>query len=229
VIEPPVSAILFDVDGTLFSSEEIIHEIYIVEFERARLRLGRPIKIPTKPEILEQIGKPVPTIFANLAPDLTRAEQDDVSHRILITLVEGILGGAGHHYEGVRETVRDLAARGYALFTASNGREAYVRAILKANEILDCFQRIPVLGGAIHDKNELVKSILIDSSLAPEEVILVGDRTSDRDAAIGNGVRFVACRFGHGSDSEWDGACVIIDRIQDLSGLIPPRGAGLLA
>ncbi|MCE9597911.1 MAG: HAD hydrolase-like protein [Spirochaetia bacterium] len=223
-----VRAILFDVDGTLFSSEEIIHDIYIAEFSAAKERLGRPANIPTKPEVLDQIGKPVPIIFSNLAPDLTRAEQDDVSDRVLKRLVSTILGGGGHHYEGVRETLHELKARGYALYTASNGREPYVRSILTANQILGTFAGLPVIQGNVQNKTQLVTRFLEDQKIKPEEVALIGDRTSDRDAAIENGVPFIACRFGHGNEKEWEGAAIVVDSIRDLLDLfrIPSGIAG---
>ncbi|MBL8021589.1 MAG: HAD family hydrolase [Leptospirales bacterium] len=222
-----VKALLFDVDGTLFSSEDIIHDIYIAEFSSAKERLGRPASIPTKTEVLDQIGKPVPIIFSNLAPDLTRAEQDDVSDRVLKRLVSTILGGGGHHYEGVRETLRELKGRGYSLYTASNGREPYVKSILTANEILDTFAGLPVIRGDIQNKTQLVQRFLEDHNLRPEHAALIGDRTSDRDAAIDNGVPFIACRFGHGNEQEWKGALAFIDSIRDLLNLFPGVSLGV--
>jgi len=216
-------AILFDVDGTIFSSEEIIHEIYIEEFEKTRALLGRPAHIPTRPEIIEQIGKPVPVIFANLAPDLSRPEQDELSGRILEGLVTGIAAGRGHHYPGVTETVRELKKRGYDLFTASNGRAPYVRSILQAGGIFPKFKSIPTVGGTIQNKSELVASILKENLLMPAQAALIGDRASDRDAAIENQVPFVAACFGHGTEEEWGGSVARIDSIHELLDLFPSR------
>lgn len=218
-----VRAVLFDVDGTLFSSEEIIHQVYIEEFSRTQRDLGRPAKIPGKSEIIAEIGKPVPVIFRNLAPDLTQAEQDEVSARILEGLVRHILAGEGHHYPGAKETIRDLHARGFRLFTASNGREPYVRSILEANKVIEYFSGLPVIGGRITNKTELVSDFLLRESLSPAQAILVGDRASDRDAALDNGVCFAACRFGHGTPAEWEGAAAFLDNITDLSRLLPSK------
>lgn len=216
-----VRCVLFDVDGTLFSSEEIIHQVYIEEFSRTQQELGRPEKIPGKSEIIQEIGKPVPVIFRNLAPDLSQEEQDQVSARILDGLVRHILAGEGTHYPGARETIAELHARGLRLFTASNGREPYVRSILKANNLLSYFAGLPVLAGSISNKTELVADFLVREGIRPEEAVLVGDRASDRDAALDNGVPFVACRFGHGTPPEWEGAVAVIDSITELSRLLP--------
>ncbi len=216
-----VRCVLFDVDGTLFSSEEIIHQVYIEEFGRTQRELGRPKKIPGKSEIIQEIGKPVPVIFRNLAPDLSQEEQDEVSARILDGLVRHILAGEGYHYPGVRETIADLHSRGFRLFTASNGREPYVRSILQANNLIQYFAGLPVLGGVISDKTELVRDFISREDIRPSEAVLVGDRASDRDAALDNGVPFVACRFGHGTPREWEGAAALIDSITELSRLLP--------
>lgn len=217
---PGVRGVLFDVDGTLFSSEEIIHDVYIEEFTRMQSEIGRPRIIPDKPAIIAEIGKPVPVIFRNLCGDLSQAEQDELSARILKGLVRHILAGEGEHYPGARETLAELHGRGLKLYTASNGRAPYVRSILEANGVMQYFAAIPVLSGSITNKTELVRELLVENGLKPTEAVLVGDRASDRDAAIENGVAFIACRFGHGTPPEWEGARAIIDSISELTTLL---------
>lgn len=216
-----VRAVLFDVDGTLFSSEEIIHQVYIEEFTRTQEKLGRPARIPDKEQIIAEIGKPVPVIFRNLAKDLSQEEQDALSAQILKGLVKHILAGEGRHYPGADKTIQDLHRRGFKLYTASNGREPYVRSILEANGVLPYFAGLPVLSGTITNKTELVRDFLEREKLRPAQAVLVGDRASDRDAAVENKVPFIACRFGHGTPEEWTGASAFLDEITELSRLLP--------
>jgi phosphoglycolate phosphatase len=113
--------------------------------------------------------------------------------------------------------VEELHRRGYAIYAASNCRFPYIESILRASQLLPYFDDLPFVDyRTIHNKVDLVSHILKDHSLRPEEALMVGDRTSDRDAALKNGVYFAACRYGHGSEEEWKGAHLYIDSIGEL-------------
>jgi len=219
-----VRALFWDVDGTLFSSEGIIHRVYQRVFERYRAEHGRPQRTPDLEEIVEQIGKPVRVIFQNLVPELPEAERDALSEGVLGELVAAIRNGEGEHYSGVRETLTELRERGFRFFAASNGRRPYVEAILKKNGTYSLFEEIPAVDNAeIRDKNELAAKTLEKHGLRPEEAAVIGDRASDRDAALKNGLLFIAARFGHGAAEEWEGACAFVDSVPELLQVLPKK------
>lgn len=212
-----IRAILWDVDGTLFSSEDIIHRIYQETFEKYRAMHGVPARVPNLEEIVAQIGKPVKTIFENLAPDVPDEQRYDLSLGILNGLVSAIARGEGEHYAGVKDVLFQLHDRGYQFYGVSNGRYPYIEAILRANGIFALFTDIPTIDNRVlHDKNQLVTHILKTRGFAAHECVLIGDRTSDRDAAISNSVPFIAATYGHGTPSEWDGAALRVDSVQAL-------------
>ncbi len=215
-------AVLLDIDGTIFSSEDIIGDTYKEGFHSYGERTGKIREIPEHEMIMKQIGKPIVEIFQNLAPELTPEEQLEVSEEILNRLVENINAGRGSYYEGAIDTIRALHDRGYRLFGASNGRFPYIEAILKHAGVFDLFEAVPVVNNTtIKNKIELVTHILDSASLMPQEAVMVGDRYSDRDAGIKNNVSFAACRFGHGTPEEWEGASFFIDSIGELLDHLP--------
>ncbi len=213
--------ILFDVDGTLYSSEGIIHEVYRDEFARWKEEFGKPDSVPSLEAIVAQIGRPVPQIFAALAPELSVEEREGLALRILERLVERVGRGEGEHYLGAADMVRLCYKRGMRLFTVSNGRYAYIEAVLRAGGVRACFEAVPHLAGmGALDKDELAVRVLEAYQLRAEETLLVGDRASDRDAARKIGVKFIACSYGHGHSEEWEGAHWIADRPSEvLSGI----------
>lgn len=220
-----VRALLWDIDGTLYSSESIIHQTYQAGFIEYQRRFGRPEHIPNLPEIMAQIGKPVRVIFENLAPTLPREEQDQISLQILHTLVLRVGEGAGEHYNGVAEVLHTLHRRGYEYHSASNGRFPYIEAVLRRNGSYHLFRAVDVVDNrTIMDKAELVAFTLRNYGFAPEEAAVIGDRASDRDAAVANGCPFVACRYGHGEPAEWEGAVAFADSPRDLLPLFPGAG-----
>lgn len=216
-----IKAILFDVDGTLFTSESIIGEIYRDRFHAFQKEHGRPANLPELDAIMAQIGKPVRKIFEALAPDLELEERETLSEAILVDLVRQIESGRGVHYDGVSKLLSTLHERGFQLFAASNGRLPYVRSILSANGSIDLFTAIPAIDNrTIFNKIDLVRSILDQFRIAPETAVLVGDRTPDREAAEAAGCRFIAARYGHGNAEEWGNAAAFIDRPLELLELL---------
>ena len=85
-----IKILAFDIDGTLFSSENIILETYIESIQRFIQSSGRHIPIPSKEKIIEQVGLPVKQIFRNLLPELNEEERDSISDSVLTLLREKI-------------------------------------------------------------------------------------------------------------------------------------------
>ena len=218
----PTRAILWDIDGTLFSAEDILAATYYQAFLAFQKHTKQEIKIPTLTEILAEIGKPVKEIFQNLAPELGSKEQDKLSLRVLAELVKIISFGGGKYYENMPLTLAKLHEGGYLFFSASNGRYPYVEAILRTSKTIRYFQKIETLNNqSIKNKSELAAHILKKHKLEPQEAVLIGDRQSDRDAACDNTVPFIACAYGHGQASEWKDAVLLIHSLAELEYYLP--------
>lgn len=212
-----IDTIFFDVDGTLFSSEEMLETVYQESIAKFFKEKGIKERLPTLSEILPYIGLPVKEIFRNLLPFLKEEERDEISQNVLITLVEKINNGEGLHYDGVKETVEYLYKKNYKIFSASNGRKPYVEAILKVNQIYDYFTEIVCIDNqTIFNKSDIVRYVIKKNNLEPKKSILIGDRESDKIAAKENHIYFIAAEYGHGSPEERKGALLHIFSIREL-------------
>ncbi len=219
-----IRSVFWDIDGTLFSSQEILHGTYIECFEEFKRRHKRSCRVPTEDEVIGLIGRPTAEIFLKLAPELSREERNKLSDCVLNRLVKRIEQGDGLHYEGARETLLTLSQRSYNFFAASNGRLPYVKAILRTNRVISCFREVEAIDGkVVKNKSELVLQTLTRHALKPSEALIVGDRSSDRDAASATGIHFIAATYGHGEASEWESAIIKIDKVKELLDLLPPR------
>ncbi len=212
-----IDTFFFDVDGTLFSSEDILEEVYQESIAQYFQKNNIQYKLPTLSEILPYIGMPVKEIFRNLLPFLEEQQRDEISQNVLDVLVRKIYLGKGKHYDGVKETLKYLYKKKYKMFSASNGRKAYIEAILKVNCIDSYFLEISCIDNiTIFNKSQLVREIIQRYNLKPDSCVIIGDRESDKIAAQENHIHFIATVYGHGSPPEWEGSILKIQSIKEL-------------
>lgn len=212
-----IKLIAFDFDGTLFSTEHIILSVYEEAIHKHIQITGRNVKIPSQSQIMMQIGRPVKILFANLLPELPTEEQDQISNYVLELLCKKIMEGKGHVYDGVYETIEKLHSK-FILCAASNGRFPYIDAILKYTQIEKFFTEICSLDYVqIKTKADLVRSYKEKYNLSGEQLLVVGDRDSDMEAAKLNGGFFCFAKYGHIVPNEVDFKTFEINHIHELS------------
>lgn len=215
-----VKLIAFDVDGTLFSSETIILEVYEKAIREFTQETNHKIETPSRERILLEVGKPVKVIFQNLLPELQDEERDTVSQRVLQLLCDEVRVGGGNYYAGVGSTINYLRDQGYTLVCASNGRRPYVETVLETAGVLDHFEPILVVGkGDIHNKSQLVSEYLRKYQISGRSLAMIGDRRSDWEAARENGCLFGYCLYGHCvigevPDTDWS-----LNSLEDLKSI----------
>src|SRR6185295_11397021 len=94
----------------------------------------------------------------------------------------------GTLFDGVAATLDVLNGRGHDLVVASNGRRPYVEAVLQTYDLTGRFAPLlTVEHGRIDDKNALLAAYLDAFRVQPAGVTMVGDRSSDVEAAAAVG------------------------------------------
>jgi len=212
--------IAFDLDGVLYSFEPFLGDAYREAI--ANVNAARPgsfARVPTTREILDHVGWPLPVIFANLFGDADEAALTALHAETLSVICGHVAGSDGILYPGVADTLRALHAGGFALAIASNGRTRYVETVLATYALGDLF--IPrVTADMVGDKTSILRFYRYRLALAPGAVVMVGDRTSDVEAAQAVGCHFVGCDYGHGYRHEIEAAGPLVSRFTDLPGAI---------
>ena len=207
-----------DIDGTIFSSEEIIYPVYKEAIEKFCSERGVQLDIPNRERIMLEIGKPVKKIFQNLFPDLAEESRDAISDSILGVLCANIDAGNGHYYEDVTKTIETIRARGAKILVASNGRKPYIEAILRYLKVLDYVENpVYIDGEKILTKGDILKSY-VASGISPRDIVMVGDRLSDLEAAQAIQCDFAWCAYGHAPPGEITEYAIKLDRFSDLAG-----------
>ncbi len=213
-----INEIVLDMDGTLYSSENIILPAYeqgINSFNKQYPE--KKIAVPKLNEILCLLGFPLDHIYKILFPYLSVDERDLLRPFIENELISGIQNKKGTLFAGVSQTVADLYNRRYKLFIASNGADLYLQTILQTYNLIDFFNPIITLDyQTIVDKGDILLEYRKKNQINAGSAIMVGDRDSDWVAAKKLGCRFIACDYGHGNRSEIEAADIIISSFTEL-------------
>jgi len=213
--------VAFDLDGTLVDPREGI--VACLEYALERLEIDSP----DPAELAKHIGPPLSVTFAKLLatddPELIKKAVSIYRERFAVS---GIFENST--YAGIPEVLDALRSAGMSLFVATSKPSNYTRKILTQCGIAASFRQIygSEMDGTRAAKGELIKHLLKNEKLKPEELVVVGDRKHDIIGAHALGVRAVGVLWGYGSFEELDeaGADLYCRTPGDLPGLLTGQG-----
>lgn len=215
-------AVLFDMDGTLLQTEKLSTPAFQRTFQQLREQgmWNRPT--PDKSELVNVLGMTVEQLWEKLLPNTNEETKQAADMYLLDNEIQLIKERITDLYPGVKETLQQLHEAGYALFIASNGQEAYIDAICEEYDLKPLMTDLYSAGRfRTSTKKDLVAKLLQDYEV--EQAVMVGDRYSDIEAGLSNGLFTVGCDFGFAKQGELDGAHQIIRDFKELLTYLPPR------
>jgi phosphoglycolate phosphatase len=192
-----VSAVLFDLDGTLTDPREGITRCIAHALER----LG--VESPPPDELTFAIGPPLRASFARLlATDSRETIELAVSHYRERFADVGLFENA--LYDGIVETLATLADRGTTLLVATSKPLVYARRIVEHFEIGQHFAEVHgcELDGTREDKRDLIAHIIAQHRLDAASAVMIGDRGVDMRAARHHGLKAIGALWGYGTRAE---------------------------
>lgn len=208
---------IFDVDGTLYSSENILHPAYEQAIKKFNQDFNSSLEVPSLNDILLQVGLPAKTIFANLFPQLSVEMRQELNKFSLSALVDMVRNGGGMLYEYVPELLGSLKDRGKKICLASNGRRAYLEAIIKGFSLSEYVEALQTIEDeATPSKADLIHYYCEKYSVEKDNALMLGDRHADLEAARIAGVAFIGVNYGHGHAEEIKSADLIVDGLNQL-------------
>jgi HAD superfamily hydrolase (TIGR01509 family) len=189
-----ISCIIFDIDGTLTQTNELIFSTFNHVTQRY---LGKTF---SPGEIIAMFGPPEEVAIERLVG----------RERVGEALEEFYAYYEEHHprmadaYAGIRELLAALRSRGLllAVFTGKGRRTTLIT--LDMIGIRQFFDMIVTGSDVRHHKPSAdgIRSVMAAFGLGPEEVLMVGDAVSDVQAAREAGVRIAAVLWdSYGRDS----------------------------
>lgn len=209
--------VIFDYDGVLCRAEAYTPDAIRMGLRRFGESVGVDIPEPDEATLLGTLGYPSFKTYPPLLPAPVRDRWHEM-HQFTLDAMEARIRALGTDclYAGALDLLRDLLADGRILGLASNSSERYQRVHRETMGLDHWFRHLyhAQLPG-IECKADMVRAILAAEPTA-HSAIMVGDRAGDREAAVRNGLPFLACTYGFGCEAEYLGA---IARADDIAGL----------
>lgn len=222
VVRTQLPLIVFDLDGTLIDSRRDLADAanaLIVEHG------GQSLPVD---EITAMVGEGAPLLVrrALKAAGLAREDVGPALRRFLELYDERLLVHT-RPYEGTRDAVKALAARG-PLAILTNKPQRPTEAILEGLGLTPCFRwaiggdtdlpRKPDPGGLVH--------LMAQAGTTAADTIMVGDSAIDLRTARAAGTRVCLVRYGFGfrtAERELRGDELIAESPGDLAGLLTAK------
>ncbi|MHB9089944.1 MAG: HAD-IA family hydrolase [Chloroflexota bacterium] len=247
----PLTCVLFDLDGTLVDTTNLIFESYR---HTTRTVLGYT---PTDAQLLDQYGRPLVDTFRAFiaalerrggspieaatetdrpAADLRASAGDSAPAEALLARLVAVYREYNlrlhdaliRSFPGVEETVPELRRRGYMLgVVTSKGRHTTTLSLARY-DLAPCMRTVVTLEDTtMHKPNpEPVLKALANLGLPPQVALFVGDSVHDLAAGRAAGVRTGAALWGPFPRA--DLAAIqpdyLLESISDLLTLCPPLG-----
>ena len=215
-------AILLDMDGTLLQTEKLSTPAFQRTFQQLREQGMWERPTPDEKELVNVLGMTVEQVWEKLLPDTNEETKRAADLYLLENEIQLIKERITNLYPGVKETLQQLHDDGYALFIASNGQEEYIEAICEEYGLKPLFTDLYSAGRfRTSTKNDLVAKLLSDYKI--KQAVMVGDRHSDIEAGLTNGLFTIGCDFGFAKQGELDGANQVIRDFKELLTYLPPH------
>jgi pyrophosphatase PpaX len=196
---PTSRAVLFDLDGTLIDSIDLIVNSARHAFEKC----GHPM--PTREEWIADLGLPLRTMFGRFIADETKMEELVAGYREYQLANHDRLV---RPYEEVTSTLEALHERGYDLAVVTSKSEPLAKRGLAHVGLEGFFDVIVGLESCTRHKPdpEPVRTALDRLSIDPGAAAFVGDSPHDMVAGRAAGVSTVAALWGPFSRAQLAGS-----------------------
>lgn len=185
-------SIIFDLDGTLWSSTKAISEAWGIILKKHDEIEKKEI---TEQELYSCMGLPMYDIAAKLFPKMQEQARNTLMDE-LCSFENGYLAERGGElFEGLEDTLK-LLCKEYKLYIVSNCQDGYIEAFLKAHHMESYFEDTECWGRTKTSKGESNKLLIKRNNL--KNPVYVGDTAGDYQSAIDAEIPFIYAAYGFG-------------------------------
>ena len=192
-----MDSIIFDVDGTLWDSTEIVADAWT-----RYLKEERHINMDITAEKLKSLfGQLLPQIAAKLFPEFSQEQQLSIIDGCCEAEHRALEKEKAPIYPGLEETLSALSKK-YPLFIVSNCQAGYIEVFLKSSGLGKYFRGHLCFGDTGLEKHDTILKLMDTYHL--KDTVYVGDTMGDFLSCRKAGIPFVFASYGFGDVPEPD-------------------------
>ena len=199
--------LIFDIDGTLWDSRQLVAEGYNIQLEKEGLG-----HLCVDAETLRPLfGKVMTEIADAILSSIQPPERYELMDRCMKTENDYLFANECKiGYPRVKETLTELAKK-HRLFIVSNSQCGYPELCIEKLGLGDYIQGHMCFGDTGTSKGKTIRTLMAKHNIS--SCIYIGDTQGDLEACQEAGIPFIFAAYGLGHADSWDAK---IDSIEEL-------------
>lgn len=189
------TAVIFDLDGTMWDSSELVAAAY----SRGLEKMGYSLRLSVQ-DIQNAMGKTMTEIAHMYFDALDPEHAVDIMVKCIEEETEFLKTSGGVVYDGLEETLKELGSRGHILACVSNCQSGYIEDFYRHTGLGYLFDDMECWGNTDLPKSENIKLVIERNGVG--RAIYVGDTMGDYNSAMGAGTLFIHAAYGYGEVPE---------------------------
>ncbi len=202
--------IIFDVDGTLWDSTDIVKDAWNSAFTES----GYDDPGITADRLKGLFGLPMADIIRDIFPGGTEEEIAELTPVIYQKEDEYLQEHGGKLYPKIIETIGRLSGD-FPIFIVSNCQEGYIELFMKKTGCGSFISDHLCPGDTGLLKADNIRKIIKDHNLT--DPVYIGDTIMDKEACDSAGCPFIFARYGFGDVAEYT---LAVDSPEELIGIL---------
>ena len=199
--------LIFDIDGTLWDSRQLVAEGYNLQLEKEGLQHLAVTAEDLRPLFGKVMTEIADTILASIDP----SERYELMERCMKTENDYLFANECRiGYPKVKETLEALSKK-YRLFIVSNSQCGYPELCIEKLGLGDYIEGHMCFGDTGTSKGQTILTLIRKHNIG--SCIYIGDTQGDLEACQEANVPFIFCAYGLGNAESWDAR---IEKIEDL-------------
>ncbi len=204
-----IKYVLFDLDGTITEPFEGITKSVSYSLDR----FG--IKISDRSRLKGFIGPPLKASYMKYFNFSEEDAEKAVQFYREYYSVKGMYDC--ELYEGIEKLLAEMSKK-YKLVLATSKPQLFAEKILEKFDIRKYFFHIvgATFDDKISEKSDVIKKVISDLNISPQDAIMIGDRCFDTDGAKENGMYSLGVTYGYGVKEEFVNADLVFDSVAEM-------------
>ena len=200
-------SLIFDIDGTLWDSRQLVAEGYNIQLEKE----GLQHLFVTAEDLQPLFGKVMTEIADVILASIDPSERYELMDRCMETENAYLFANECKiGYPRVKETLEALSKK-YRLFIVSNSQCGYPELCIDKLGLRDYIEGHMCFGDTGTSKGQTILTLIRKHNIG--SCIYIGDTQGDLEACKEAGIPFIFCTYGLGQAESYDAK---IDSIEEL-------------